>query len=418
MSAFPSAERELRQVGDFLDRLERLDPAMNAVLETAQDHAQAYRTRLETPVRIAFAGKSAAGKSSLINLLIGERVLPSGLAAEGLPTTVVRHATTERTIASWWDRPSQAFPGRNLSAAKALSPDIVTLEIDCEALDGLSLIDIAGFDDAESSKRAVFTLMRLADVMLWCSRADNPMIKSDSDSWRLIPGRLIRNAMLVLTHAEDVSEAGIAEAKEKLTPDRLKSFRDVIPVSTMVALMALQNPGDDFEDLWSVSGAAQLVEAVIAAAVEVREAEIDKIRRGLQQFIAPAMAVLDGLEPRAAVAPAAPVPEPAPAPAEAPGPDLRALWASRLATVSRDLAAGDTEGNTEFIIAVQREVEGFVEDLAAAGGRDQGEEWLSDEFERANDLLILLQFETSDSAAVDAARILLQLTDSLVQTAR
>src|SRR5690606_40838262 len=116
----------------------------------------------------------------------------------------------------------------------------------------------------------------------------------------------------ILTHAEDVDEAGIAAAKDKLTPDRLRSFRDVIPVSTKVAMLALSDPGPNFEELRSVSGAQQLVESVIAAAVELREAELEKIRRGLAQYVRPAQAALDQLAPAAT--------EPVPAPAAGPLP--------------------------------------------------------------------------------------------------
>ncbi|MEZ5886127.1 MAG: dynamin family protein [Paracoccaceae bacterium] len=424
MSAFPSAEAELRQVNRFLEMFAALDPAPSALFDQALDHAHAYKTRLETPVRIAFTGKSLAGKSSLINLLIGEKVLPTGKASVGPVTVMVRHSLTERTTASWWDRPSVEFPGRALAQAAALGPDIVTLDIQCEPLEGLSLIDIVSFDDAETSKRAVFSLMRLADVMLWCSRADNPMIKADSDSWRMIPGRLIRNSMLILTHAEDVDEAGIAAAKDKLTPDRLRSFRDVIPVSTKVAMLALSDPGPNFEELWSVSGAQQLVESVIAAAVELREAELEKIRRGLAQYVRPAQAALDQLAPAAT--------EPVPAPAAGPLPPttspasakvaaadahlldaLRQDWFARAQSLLDRARGGDFAHPADFVMAAQEEVDGFRDRLSETEGQLAESDQLIEEFEKANDLLILLQFESADSAALDAARIVIQLSEGV-----
>lgn len=433
-NAFPSSDAERAAVEWFLETITRVDPPMNALLETALDHAHAYRTRLSTPVRIAFTGKSSADKSSLINLLVGEEVLPSGPASEGMPTTLVRHGHKDRTIASWWDRPGQPFEGRDLDAARALSPDFIVLEVDCEALEGLSLVDVVGFDDPESSKRAIFTLMRLADVMLWCSRADNPMLRAESDSWKLVPARLVRNSLLVLTHAEDVSEDAIEAAKQKLTSERLKTFRHVVPISTRVALMALQEPGDDFEDLWQVSGAAQLVDSVIASAVAVREAELERVRKGLEQVIAPAQAELDRMAgtdpvrapaPETPVAPApsgriapmipavtAPVAQPAPAPERpAPGAVLLADWAARIGQLA-GLAQTAPEDVTGFVVAAQVEVDAFRETLADTPGLVAGAGELVDEFERANDLLILLQFETAATVGGDAARILWQLSDS------
>jgi hypothetical protein len=437
MTGFPNAAPEREVVERFLARLAQTDPPMNALLEVALDHAQSFRIRLQTPVRIAFAGTSASGKSDLVNLLVGERLI-EGQPAPGAPSTLVRHSHREQTIASWWDRPGVTFAGRDLAAAASLAPDFSVLEVDCEALEGLSLVDITGFDDAESSKRAVFSLMRLADVMLWCSRADNPMLRAESDNWKLVPARLIRNSMLILTHAEDVSQGDIEATTRKLTPERLRVFRQVIPISTRVAQIALDDPGPDFDELWQVSGAAQLVEAVIAAAVSVRESELDRIRRGIAQHIAPALASLDRINSdqpaagpeRSASATGVRAPALADHQASLPdavrpasGPDvcasaadaagsLLADWADLVRHLVSSARTGGKGSDAEFVVAVQQAVEGFgqrLDDQALPAPLRQ----LGDEFERASDLLTLLQFEAPAPAAREGARILLQLTDSL-----
>ena len=69
--------------------------------------------------------------------------------------------------------------------------------------------------------------------------------------------------------------------------------------------------------------------------------------------------------------------------------------------------------NAEFIETAQQAVDEFRDYLAESGALAPDAAWLIDEFEKANDLLILLQFEKADDVALDAARVLVQLSESL-----
>lgn len=464
----------LARVNGFLAAYRKADSDLAELLEPARDQALAYRSRLETPVRAAFAGKTEAGKAGLINLLIGENVLPEGPDAVGLPTMIVRHSTVERTIASWWDQPNVEFKGRDLAAAAALGPDVITFEINCEELSRLWLVDIAGFDDEESTKQAIFSLIRLADVMVWCSRAANPVLAAESTIWRNMPGRLIRNSLLVLTDADNASEDEASAMRKRLTPDRIQNFRDVIPISTDAAMGALLAGSDDFEEVWTLSGAAHLVDAVLSLALEVRKADLERIERGIEQHLTQAEEMLEitfvpqpmdrqvtrkvsvapkkaqpvvtkgvAVPRQAPEAPAAvqrraeapapsrqpaapvvkvaakaakPAPEPPPAPPPAPKPrDMAGWqgWADRIAGLIGGLQSGVLADSEAFITAAQMEVDAFLSEMKYWDAPLPTAEQLVEEFEQANDLLILMQFESSDTAAREAAWILVQLSESL-----
>lgn len=462
----------LARVNGFLAAYQKADSDVADLLEGARDQALAYRSRLETPVRVAFAGKTEAGKASLINLLIGENVLPEGPDAVGLPTMIVRHSTVERTIASWWDQPNVEFKGRDLAAAAALGPDVITFEINCEELSRLWLVDIAGFDDEESTKQAIFALIRLADVMVWCSRAANPVLAAESTIWRNMPGRLIRNSLLVLTDADNASEDEASAMRKRLTPDRIQNFRDVIPISTDAAMGALLAGSDDFEEVWNLSGASHLVDAVLSLALEVRKADLERIERGVEQHLAQAEEMLEitfvplpmdrsvtrkvSVAPKkaqpvvtagvavakpAAETPAPAVPatgagapkpatpvakvaskpeKPAAATSQTPKPatkprDLAGWrgWVTRIGSLVEGLQSGVLADSEAFITAAQMEVDAFLSEMKSWDTPLPTAEHLVEEFEQANDLLILMQFESSDSAAREAAWILVQLGESL-----
>ena len=441
MPELPCVDYELDVLKAFIAAVERPDAPMDDLIEGAQDQAHALRARLETPVRIAFAGFPGSGKSSLINLLIGQDLLAAGRRNFNTSAIIVRHSPTEKTIAGWWDRPNQEMEGINLQAAFDLNPDLVSVEIDCDVLKDLWLIDISGLGDKENGKRAVFALLRLADVLLWCSNVQGPVTEPEKEAWRSIPGRLARNGLLVQTCS------GLADmnAASQMDQDRAGGFSGAIAVAPAAALRALRGEGEDPANDWQKSGADQLFNAVMTAAIGARETELEKARRVIDRAIVPAQAKLDAFfgtktvikrrpaPARPAVAVAEPTTPAMPGPGEPPSKsslsdaaaratppqdaiDKPTAWPRWLEVIRDILARVQSDAltdNAEFIETAQQAVDEFRDYLAESGALAPDAAWLIDEFEKANDLLILLQFEKADDVALDAARVLVQLSESL-----
>jgi hypothetical protein len=248
---------------------------------------------------------------------------------------------------------------------------------------------------------------------------------------------------LVLTHS-DVAKEGDKATETQFDPDRIKSFRDTIPIATAAAMQALRGEVDDPATVWQDSGADHLVTALMTAAVEARETELEKARRGIDKFIVPAQQKLDAFYgtktvikrrpaparqtiDKEAIIPAASAkapqttpstPEPAAvaAPAGQKSSESATIWLewlSKMRAICSELQSGSLDDNAEFIETAQHLVDEFRDFLAESGTLPPKEDWLIDEFEKANDLLILLQFENAQDVAIDAARVLVQLSESL-----
>ena len=93
--------------------------------------------------------------------------------------------------------------------------------------------------------------------------------------------------------------------------------------------------------------------------------------------------------------------------------DVLARWRDRLVTFSEQIASGQLEESTHIIEEAQQQVNGFIDDLANPGAITEDADWLISEFEKADDLLVLLQFEEADLVLPDAMRVLWQLSDCL-----
>lgn len=416
------------ELDQFLLMLDEFDPPMDRDLDRAMDQAETLRAQLDAPVRIAVSGMRNSGKSSLVNLLSGSDIIPVGGSGLDAPPVILRHSKEEMTTAGWWDREGKTFDGLDLAAALAEDPDVVSIEVDCDVLEDLWLVDIPALDDDAGGKQARFALAKLSDMLLWCCDASKASVKDSLDLWHNVPTHLRRNTVMALTHA-DQAEGDRAEiVQDRLGSDQVKQLRGAAPIATPAAWQALIGEGDDAGLLWAESGAGELVEVLMRAVQDFRSDQLEKVQRAMRKHVVPARERL--IEMGAEVPELAiPVPEPEqPVPtavveeppvevADEPTKDALTTWLPRVQALMDGIASEDIADDAAFIEAAQVTVSDFLDELSAPDALPSDADWVVTEFEKADDLLVLLQFETSKGIAKDAARVLLQLSDSLASVA-
>ncbi len=417
---------ELAQLDLLLAAVDRLVPDPDAAQAEIVAQVHRWKHRLQGPVRLAFVGGAGVGKSGLINLLVGEPLLPPSETALPMPVTIVSHGPRDRLVASWWDRPGAEVSGQDLGAALALGPDLLTLESGCEVLEDLTFVEARWPADQRGQKQCLFALSRLADVVFWCADGRDPETWPGPATLGQLPQRLTRNSRLVLTHAD-----GTAGDAQQIEERAAKSTRwRCLPISVPAAMAALQDLPDDFETRWAGSGAEALVQEVAEAAIRFRAAEREKVRAGIAESVAPWLEALrqafpatfaDGGESLVPTSGTEPQEHGAPAPEPAHGHGEEVAQASdsiteqqpqselavRAAGILSELQAGTLASNAEVISAVLEAVEAVHESACSETGSPVGDP--QKDFDRARDLLTLMQFEADDKAALDAVRILWQL---------
>lgn len=256
---------------------------------TALRALQGYARRLEEPLRVAIAGMVKAGKSTLLNAIIGEEIAPTDAGECTRVVTWYRYGDTPRvTLHPLTGEPRALAVKRTagrleFNMGQTRAEDVGRLVVDWPArsLRNLTLIDTPGIaslsgevsarstefltpQDAPSEADAVVYLMRHLHA------ADLSFLESFRDSAGALSGTV--NALAVLSRADEVGAGRIDSllsareiARRYRSEDSVRALvLDVVPVAGLLA-----------------QSARSLRQAEFAALVEFAQLERDERERML-----------------------------------------------------------------------------------------------------------------------------------------
>lgn len=412
MIEFPGTEQEVRQLERFLTTTEKL--SSDPKLEDMRARALAHAERLSNAVNIGFAGEFGAGKSSLANMLAGADILPTGPQHLKLPLVIVAYADTPETTVGWWNKEPKTYSGIALEKAAADEPDFISVGLNTPALKEISLFDLPGSGALDDTYKQTLDLLKFVDCAIWCTNGTSAWRETERHLWAQVPPELRANSLLAVTHADlPPVQSALDRVLARLNKEKEGLFRAVVPIGTPVAVRAMaQEPEPDF-DLWENCGGQELAERVLDAASDRRRSDLDAARKDLKNEFLPFLETLKGPEPEPTVSDATSMQstlESALPPLNNP---ILEDWLAAIASIYEDLRDSADIEPAAFLQSCQEIVEDFAERLDQGGEIDPDADWIPAEFEKATDLLLLLQFESGDAPLKDAISILVQLGDNL-----
>ncbi|MGV6805104.1 MAG: dynamin family protein [Ruegeria sp.] len=411
MINFPGTEQEVRQLDRFLTATENVPSTPE--LDDMRARAQAHAERLSNAVSIGFAGEFGAGKSSLANMLAGADILPTGPQHLKLPLVIVTYADSPETTVGWWNKDPKTYSGVALEKAAGDNPDFISVGLNTPALREISLFDLPGSGALDDTYKQTLDLLKFVDCAIWCTNGTNAWRETERHLWAQVPETLRDNSLLAVTHADlpPVRDA-LERVLARLEKERSGMFRAVVPIGTPVAVRAMaQEPEPDFA-LWETCGGQDLAQQVLEVASDRRRADLDAARSDITRDFLPFLETLEvrGEDNAADTRTVQPSLETALPPLENP---ILEDWLAAIASIYEDLRESADIEPAAFLQSCQEIVEDFAERLESGSEIDPEADWIPGEFEKATDLLLLLQFETGDAPLQDAISILAQLSDNL-----
>jgi tetratricopeptide (TPR) repeat protein len=227
--------------------------------------AAALRENYDRPLTLAIAGEFNAGKSTLLNALLGEAVAPMGVTPTTAAVNVFVHGTRRAARVVMRDGSAtevdlaevQAFIDRRRKAGDA-SVHHVEIVWPAEPLREVSLVDTPGFNAAQEEHEAVArSFLARADAVLWIFDAAHAGSASERGAIEAL-GPLRGKVVGVLNKADQLAREDLSQVLDHLRQSFAGEVAEWTAVSAREALRARQEGSEErlarsgFSDLWSL----------------------------------------------------------------------------------------------------------------------------------------------------------------------
>lgn len=231
--------------------------------DAAADLLRSYQRRLDEPLRVAVAGMVKAGKSTLLNAILGEEIAPTDAGECTTVVTWYRYGATPRVTLHPLDGAPRPLPVRREDGRLLLTLDgvpaerVARLEVEwpVPSLRRLTLVDtpgIASLAGDVSARTADFLIPQdapaQADAVVYLMRhlhaSDIGFLESFRDTEASRSGTV--NAVAVLSRADEIGagridamiSAGVVAARYREDPTLRPLALGVVPVAGLVAQSA------------------------------------------------------------------------------------------------------------------------------------------------------------------------------------
>ncbi|OWY15214.1 hypothetical protein B6V72_01025 [Thioclava sp. F34-6] len=215
-------------------------------LTSAQSPQAAAKPR---KLRVLVAGEFSAGKTSLINGLLGEKVLPSHVTATALPPIWLVHGRDRGQI--WIDKEEVARPLCDLAQLNLEKACYCVIAHGAPILERIDIIDTPGSSDPNMPMESWQRMLRYADLVIWCTNATQAWRQSEKAVWDAMPQALLEQPMLVVTHGDRLPDE---RTRARLMRRVQREAGEVFPTIRLAALTDAQDVAQIGREIERLSG--------------------------------------------------------------------------------------------------------------------------------------------------------------------
>lgn len=212
--------------------------------------------------RIALMGEFSAGKSTLMNLLLGCDPMPVRITATRVPPVWVTYGT-EAAVRVRKDGREEELVVEALAETPLDGTKLIRLSLDSDILNLCDLIDIPGISDPNMKHEDWLGLLGEVDCVIWCTHATQAWRQSEAALWEQVSTAATKPNFLVVTQFDKLrTERDRARVLARLEAETDGAFEAILPLATLDAI----NAGVD-ETAWEQSGGAALIEQLVTILV-------------------------------------------------------------------------------------------------------------------------------------------------------
>ncbi|WP_240195890.1 dynamin family protein [Nocardioides faecalis] len=188
-----------------------LRQAREQVIEQLEDYVIPRLTEIEAPLLVVVGGSTGAGKSTLVNTLVGHKVTTPGLLRPTTRSPVLVHHPDE----GHWFGPERLLPELTRVAEPTHDQASIQLVPSPQVPRGLAILDAPDVDSVDEGNRQLAAqLLSAADLWLFVTSAAR---YSDQVPWEHLRTAVERNTAVALvlsrTPADDVTTVSVHLAR-------------------------------------------------------------------------------------------------------------------------------------------------------------------------------------------------------------
>ncbi len=218
--------------------------------------------RADRKPRIALLGEFSAGKSTLMNLLLGCDPMPVRITATRVPPVWVTYGT-ETIVRVRMDGSEEELEIDALTDAPMDGTQLIRLSLDSDILNLCDLIDIPGISDPNVTHETWLGLLEEVDCVIWCTHATQAWRQSEAALWEEASFGAKKPSFLVVTQFDKLkTDRDRTRVLARLSAETEGVFDAILPIATLDAI----NAGVD-EAAWVKSGGAALIEQLVSVLV-------------------------------------------------------------------------------------------------------------------------------------------------------
>lgn len=201
-------------------------------------------------------GEYSAGKSSLLNMLLGQPLLPTKVTATHLPTVWITYGETRKLEVLENNGKLTELSEDGLDFGTLHAHLAIRFTLPAEILRDADIVDTPGISDPNLAVDIVQLIGPHVDFVVWCTAANQAWRQTEKAAWKNIPSYVQRQSLLAVTRVDQVgNDKDVQRVMSRCKREAGKSFHSILAISAKVA-----RSGAD--DSWTTSGAADLVAAI------------------------------------------------------------------------------------------------------------------------------------------------------------
>ncbi|HSF96136.1 MAG TPA: dynamin family protein [Thermohalobaculum sp.] len=207
--------------------------------------------------RVAVVGEFSSGKSSVLNLLANEPVIPANVEYSAMPPISLTWGR-QRSLSLVTRRGVRGFGTfSELPDGAWAGSDRISIELPETGFAGIEFLEIPFHPDAEFAD-AVLPLLADVDMAIWCTPANQALKLTEIADIGSVPADLLQRSVLAVTRADLLEAADREKVLRRLRREVGETFAAIIFISASPRFC--ETAFDP--EVWTESGGAALMAAI------------------------------------------------------------------------------------------------------------------------------------------------------------